>query len=81
MDVSAIITAATITDVDNQIDLSEDSQGVTLSLKPDSSGTKQEIMLEGVTLDDLYQGDASAASESDVLQKMIDDNNLLVSGL
>ncbi|EKO3943834.1 RTX toxin [Vibrio fluvialis] len=81
VDVSAIITAATITDVDNQIDLREDSQGVTLSLKPDSSGTKQEIMLEGVTLDDLYQGDASAASEADVLQKMIDDNNLLVSGL
>ncbi|WP_415679370.1 Ig-like domain-containing protein [Vibrio mytili] len=81
VDVSAIVSALTINGLDNKIDLAEDSQGVTLSLKPEGAGTKQEILLAGTTIDDLYRGDSTGVSEADVLQKMIDDNNLVVGGL
>lgn len=81
VDVSAIITAVTLNGLDNKIDLSEDAQGVKLSLKPEGDGAKQEILLAGVTIDDLYHGDSSGVTEADVLQKMIDDNNLIVGGM
>ncbi|MBJ6934409.1 type I secretion C-terminal target domain-containing protein, partial [Vibrio cholerae] len=52
--------------------------GVTLSIKPNGSDVQQEIVLKGVTLDDLYQGSTSGISEADILQKMIDDHTLVV---
>ncbi|CAM2966776.1 Ig-like domain-containing protein [Vibrio diazotrophicus] len=81
IDLSAIITATDIIQLDNKLDLTQTAEGTIVNLKPDQSGTQQQILLENVTFDDLYQADASGASEADILQKMIDDNNLIVSGV
>ncbi|TFH92424.1 T1SS-143 repeat domain-containing protein [Vibrio ouci] len=83
IDISAIVDTVTdgeLTDVqlDALIDMNDDSGSVTIQLKPDGATTQQEIVLDGVTLDDLYGADSSAATEADILQKMIDDQNLIL---
>ncbi|MCA6719551.1 RTX toxin [Vibrio sp. 1409] len=81
IDIASIITATSITEVDNKLDLTENDDGVTLHIKPEETGTKQQILMQGVTLDQLYKGDSTGVAEENVLQKMIDDNNLLVGGM
>ncbi|BEU03205.1 type I secretion protein [Agarivorans sp. OAG1] len=61
------------------IQLSEQSGSTLLEIKPDTTNVTQSIQLSGVSLDELYKGDASLADQSDLLQKMIDDQNLIVS--
>lgn len=65
--------------VDNYVDLSESADGVTISIKQDGSNVEQNILLSDLTLDDLYQGDSSGATEAEILQKMINDSNLTVN--
>ncbi|EGQ9168524.1 RTX toxin [Vibrio cholerae] len=79
IDIKALLSAVTDgSSADGQIDLLSSAEGVTLSIKPNGSDVQQEIVLKGVTLDDLYQGSTSGISEADILQKMIDDHTLVV---
>ncbi|WP_117234609.1 RTX toxin [Vibrio maerlii] len=79
IDISAIVSGVTNgTSADGQIDLAESGADVVISLKPDSSNVQQEVVLKGVTLDNLYGASANGVSEADILQKMIDDQNLIV---
>lgn len=79
IDISAIVSGVTDgSSADAKIDLDDNSGNVKLSLKPDGSTIQQEIILEGVSLNDLYGSDTLSVNESDILQKMIDDQNLIV---
>ncbi|OQQ09331.1 RTX toxin [Vibrio splendidus] len=61
----------------NYLDLEESGEGVTISIKPNGGDdVQQNILLSGITFDDLTHGDSSIVSEAQILQKMIDDNNL-----
>ncbi|MGY5450180.1 T1SS-143 repeat domain-containing protein [Agarivorans sp. MS3-6] len=82
IDLSSILNGLGVTDgasAQTYISLSEQSGSALLTIKPDSSNVTQNISLSGVSLDDLYKGDAELVSQSDLLQKMIDDQNLIVS--
>ncbi|WP_061040126.1 type I secretion C-terminal target domain-containing protein [Vibrio coralliirubri] len=61
----------------NYLDLEESGEGVTISIKPNGGDdVQQNILLSGITFDDLTHSDSSIVSEAQILQKMIDDNNL-----
>ncbi|WP_238092216.1 Ig-like domain-containing protein [Photobacterium leiognathi] len=62
---------------DNYIDITENNGSVTLHIKDNGEDVSQEITLENVDKDALYGADTSFATEAEILQKMIDDNNLL----
>ncbi|XZG69626.1 Ig-like domain-containing protein [Chitinibacteraceae bacterium HSL-7] len=62
---------------DAQVDLSESGGTTTLSFKPDGSNVIQQVVLQNVSLDDLYGGSTSGVSEAAILQKMIDDHTLV----
>ncbi|WP_434144826.1 Ig-like domain-containing protein [Photobacterium leiognathi] len=62
---------------DNYIDITENNGSVTLHIKDNGEDITQEITLENVNKDALYGADTSSATEAEILQKMIDDNNLL----
>ncbi len=62
---------------DNYIDITENDGSVTLHIKDNGEDVTQEITLENVNKDALYGADTSSATEAEILQKMIDDNNLL----
>ncbi len=62
---------------DNYIDITENDGSVTLHIKDNGEDITQEITLENVNKDALYGADTSSATEAEILQKMIDDNNLL----
>ncbi|WP_305456575.1 T1SS-143 repeat domain-containing protein [Photobacterium leiognathi] len=62
---------------DNYIDITENDGSVTLHIKDNGEDVSQEITLENVNKDALYGTDTSSATEAEILQKMIDDNNLL----
>ncbi len=62
---------------DNYIDITENDGSVTLHIKDNGEDISQEITLENVNKDALYGADTSSATEAEILQKMIDDNNLL----
>ncbi|WP_318471273.1 T1SS-143 repeat domain-containing protein [Photobacterium leiognathi] len=62
---------------DNYIDITENDGSVTLHIKDNGEDVSQEITLENVNKDALYGADTSSATEAEILQKMIDDNNLL----
>ncbi len=62
---------------DNYIDITENDGSVTLHIKDNGEDVSQEITLENVNKDALYGADTSSATETEILQKMIDDNNLL----
>jgi Ca2+-binding RTX toxin-like protein len=64
---------------DDFIDLSEDANGNTvISIHTGGAGAPvdQEIILDGVSLDQLYGGNTAGVSEADILQKLIDDQIL-----
>ncbi|PST99525.1 type I secretion C-terminal target domain-containing protein [Photobacterium aquimaris] len=78
IDLSAILS--NVTDgisADNYIDITENNGSVTLHVKDNSTDVTQEITLDNVSKDALYGADTSSATEAEVLQKMIDDNNLI----
>ncbi|WP_411991313.1 hypothetical protein [Agarivorans sp. DSG3-1] len=82
IDLSSILNGLGITNgtsAEAYIELSELSGSALMTIKPDASNVTQSIHLSGVSLDDLYKGDASVADQSDLLQKMIDDQNLIIS--
>ncbi|WP_213865970.1 tandem-95 repeat protein, partial [Vibrio crassostreae] len=64
-------------DMANVIDIQEDNGNTIFSLKSDGNNIDQEIIVENTTLNEFYGGDSSGISEADILQKMIDDNNLI----
>ena len=59
------------------VDLREEGGNTIISLKSDGTNVDQEIVVENTSIDDFYGGDSSSATEGDILQKMIDDNNLI----
>jgi Ca2+-binding RTX toxin-like protein len=59
------------------VDLREEGGNTIISLKSDGTNVDQEIIVENTTLNEFYGGDSSGATEGDILQKMIDDNNLI----
>ncbi len=78
IDLSAILS--NVTDgisADNYIDITENNGSVTLHVKDNGADVTQEITLDTVSKDVLYGADASSATEAEILQKMIDDNNLI----
>ncbi|WP_407082659.1 T1SS-143 repeat domain-containing protein [Photobacterium leiognathi] len=78
IDLSAILS--NVTDgisADNYIDITENNGSVTLHVKDNGADVTQEITLDTVSKDALYGADASSATEAEILQKMIDDNNLI----
>ncbi len=78
IDLSAILS--NVTDgisADNYIDITENNGSVTLHVKDNGADVTQEITLDNVSKDALYGADASSATEAELLQKMIDDNNLV----
>nr|WP_305464922.1 type I secretion C-terminal target domain-containing protein [Photobacterium leiognathi] len=78
IDLSAILS--NVTDgisADNYIDITENNGSVTLHVKDNGADVTQEITLDTVSKDALYGADTSSATEAEVLQKMIDDNNLI----
>ncbi|KJG40495.1 RTX toxin [Photobacterium angustum] len=78
IDLSAILS--NVTDgisADNYIDITENNGSVTLHVKDNGTDVTQEITLNNVSKDALYGADTSSATDAEVLQKMIDDNNLI----
>ena len=78
IDLSAILS--NVTDgisADNYIDITENNGSVTLHVKDNSTDVTQEITLDNVSKDALYGADTSSATDAELLQKMIDDNNLI----
>nr|WP_318418052.1 type I secretion C-terminal target domain-containing protein [Photobacterium leiognathi] len=78
IDLSAILS--NVTDgisADNYIDITENNGSVTLHVKDNGTDVTQEITLDTVSKEALYGADASSATEAEILQKMIDDNNLI----
>jgi len=66
------------------IDLSEDEDGNTvLSIHTggDGADVDQEIKIEGVSMDEIYGADTTGISEADILQKTLEDQNLLNGGM
>ncbi|WP_235869043.1 Ig-like domain-containing protein [Photobacterium kishitanii] len=64
---------------DNYIDITENNGSVTLHVKDNGTDVTQDITLDGITKDALYGADSSSATDAELLQKMIDDNNLITS--
>ncbi len=62
---------------DNYIDITEKNGSVTLHIKDNGEDITQEITLENVNKETLYGNDASTTTDAELLQKMIEDNNLL----
>ena len=70
---------ATGTEMADFIDMREENGSTILSIKSDGTTVDQEINIENTSIDQLYGSSASGVSEADILQKMIDDQNLLGS--
>lgn len=79
IDLSAILSATNATDAANQLNLVQDGADVRIELLPSGNQVEHNIKLENTTLDSLYGGDASGVSETDIIQKMLDDQNLILS--
>ncbi|WP_234496916.1 type I secretion C-terminal target domain-containing protein [Vibrio maritimus] len=79
IDLSAILSATNATDAANQLNLIQDGADVRIELLPSGNQVEHNIKLENTTLDSLYGGDASGVSETDIIQKMLDDQNLILS--
>ncbi|ROR99917.1 T1SS-143 domain-containing protein [Sinobacterium caligoides] len=80
-DFFAMQDVSTIALVDAAIDISYDGLvGTTLTIKDSGGVINENIVLASVTEDQLYGADASAATEAEILQKMIDDQVLVVNG-
>ncbi|KJG34632.1 RTX toxin [Photobacterium angustum] len=62
---------------DNYINITENNGSVTLHIKGNGGDISQEITLENVDKDALYGNDSSTTTDAELLQKMIEDNNLL----
>ncbi|WP_039860836.1 type I secretion C-terminal target domain-containing protein [Photobacterium sp. SKA34] len=78
IDLSTILSNVTNgISADNYIDIRENNGSVTLHVKDNGTDVTQEITLDNVSKDALYGADTSSATEAEVLQKMIDDNNLI----
>ncbi|MEI6893934.1 MAG: type I secretion C-terminal target domain-containing protein [Colwellia sp.] len=72
------VDASTGDELEMVLDLFEDESGSTIiSVMLDGSDTVQNITLDNISLDDLYGGDASGVSESDILTKLIEDQTLI----
>ncbi|WP_439136182.1 type I secretion C-terminal target domain-containing protein, partial [Pseudomaricurvus sp.] len=71
-------TSTTGSDLDALIDVTESGGNTVfdINVNGDAPGN-QLITLEGVTKNDLYDGDASVVSEADFLQKLVDDNVMI----
>ncbi|MEZ9893234.1 type I secretion C-terminal target domain-containing protein [Vibrio lentus] len=78
IDLTGILdTLASTLNPDHFLTLNESVEGVTISIKPNGDDdVQQNILLSGITFDELYQGDSSGVSDADILQKMLNDNNL-----
>ncbi|MCG9788705.1 RTX toxin [Vibrio mediterranei] len=81
IDLSGILSGvSTATQADQQMDLIQDGANVRIDIKPDGTSVKHHIVLENTTLDSLYGGTStSGVAEVDIIQKMIDDQNLILS--
>ncbi len=78
IDLRAILNSVTDgISADNYIDITENDGSVTLHIKDNGEDITQEITLENVNKDALYGNDSSSTTETEILQKMIEDNNLL----
>ncbi len=78
IDLRAILSSVTDgISAENYIDITENNGSVTLHIKDNGEDVSQAITLENVDKDALYGADTSFATEAEILQKMIDDNNLL----
>lgn len=58
------------------VGIEQADDGVEISVRSNSVDVDQRIKLADITLDDLYGADASSVTQTELLQKMIDDNNL-----
>ncbi|MCY9874418.1 type I secretion C-terminal target domain-containing protein, partial [Vibrio barjaei] len=81
IDLSGILSGvSTASQADQQMDLIQDGANVRIDIKPDGTSVKHHIVLENTTLDSLYGGtNTSGVAEVDIIQKMIDDQNLILS--
>ncbi len=78
IDLRAILNSVTDgVSADNYIDITENDGSVTLHIKDNGEDVSQAITLENVDKDALYGSDSSSTTDAELLQKMIDDNNLL----
>ncbi|MEH0665940.1 type I secretion C-terminal target domain-containing protein [Vibrio scophthalmi] len=76
IDLSAILTG--VTDGDSaaqQLDIRDDGGDVLIEVTPDGSTVQQSVRISGVSLNDFAP---SLSGEAEILQKMIDDQNLIV---
>ncbi|ROR99916.1 T1SS-143 domain-containing protein [Sinobacterium caligoides] len=72
---------STINKIDALIDLVDNGAGGTILQLKDSFGDiNQQIDLNAISKDALYGGDSSIVTEAEILQQMIDDQTMLVSG-
>ncbi|MCF4175887.1 T1SS-143 repeat domain-containing protein [Vibrio sp. McD22-P3] len=81
IDLSDILAGvSTAAEADQQMDLVQEGSNVRIDLKPDGTTVKHHIVLENTTLEQLYGGNStSGVAEVDIIQKMIDDQNLILS--
>ncbi|WP_239670980.1 type I secretion C-terminal target domain-containing protein [Vibrio variabilis] len=79
IDLSRILSATNAVDAEKQLDLVEDGTDLRIDLRPNEGLVRHKIVLENTTLNDLYGGDATGVSEADIIQKMLDDQNLILS--
>ncbi|MGR5500194.1 type I secretion C-terminal target domain-containing protein [Vibrio sp. DNB22_10_4] len=79
IDLSRILSATNASDAEKQLDLVEVGTDLRIDLRPNEGLIRHHIVLENTTLNDLYGGDAAGVSESDIIQKMLDDQNLILS--
>lgn len=79
IDLSRILSATNAGDAEKQLDLVEDGTDLRIDLRPNEGLVRHKIVLENTTLSDLYGGDATGISEAEIIQKMLDDQNLILS--
>lgn len=79
IDLSRILSATNAADAEKQLDLVEDGADLRIDLRPGEGFVRHKIVLENTTLNDLYGGDATGVSETDIIQKMLDDQNLILA--
>jgi hypothetical protein len=73
------LSATNAADAEKQLDLVEDGADLRIDLRPSEGFVRHKIVLENTTLNDLYGGDATGVSETDIIQKMLDDQNLILA--
>ncbi|MFA0087213.1 RTX toxin [Vibrio sp. 10N.261.51.F12] len=80
IDLSSLLSgASTGAEVDTFVDLEQQGDDVVINIKPDTTNVTQKIVLVSTSLDEIYGSDSTGVSEANILQKMIDDQNLIIN--